>query len=189
MGFSCKFSEFDLGTKFDYYGIRFLPSAFTFRFKIDAKLISNQDLPLKQTLPELASRLSCIVTPGVDQSSVVCFLNDMFIDHVDRATSDIDTRLYGALAIFRRHGHIDVDQELNTGLIPKQFRKVFNYYIGTTPKAFSNVVGFQYILNAKPSNRSLKENKIYYDVGFFDQAHFIKSFKVFYGVTPTQAFS
>ena len=127
--------------------------------------------------------------PGLDHSSVVSFLYDMLIDHVDHATHDIDIRFYEALlAIFRRYGHIDVDQELNTGLSPRQLRRVFNYYIGTTPKAFSNVVRFQYILNAKPLNRSLKDNKIYYDVGFFDQAHFIKSFKAFYGVTPAQAF-
>jgi AraC-like DNA-binding protein len=39
-----------------------------------------------------------------------------------------------------------------------------------------------------PSKKSLKENKLYFDVGFFDQAHFIKNFKTFYGVTPSEAF-
>ncbi|MEL6606454.1 MAG: AraC family transcriptional regulator, partial [Cyanobacteria bacterium J06614_10] len=58
----------------------------------------------------------------------------------------------------------------------------------TLVKSFCQVVRFQYILNAKPSTQSLRENKIFFDVGFFDQAHFIKTFVKFYGVTPSKAF-
>ena len=81
-----------------------------------------------------------------------------------------------------------MERELDTGLSARQLRRIFNYYIGTTAKTFSNVVRFQYILNADPSQRRLKNDKLYFDVGFFDQAHFIKNFKTFYGVTPSQAF-
>ncbi len=80
------------------------------------------------------------------------------------------------------------ENDLTTGLSPRQLRRIFNFYIGTTAKSFSNVVRFQYILRAKPSAQSLKDNKLYFDVGFFDQAHFIKSFKTYYGVTPSEAF-
>jgi len=83
---------------------------------------------------------------------------------------------------------VDIEKELDTGLSPRQLRRIFNFYIGTSAKSFSNVVRFQYILSANPSKQSLKENKPYYDVGFFDQAHFIKHFKTFYGVTPSEAF-
>ena len=111
MGFCRKYTEFDIGTEFDYFGIRFLPSTFTLLFEIDAKRISNQDLPLEQILPQLASSLSSMENPGLDHSSIVSFLNDMLIDHVDQANPDIDARFYVALiSIFRRHGHIDVEQ-------------------------------------------------------------------------------
>ena len=74
------------------------------------------------------------------------------------------------------------------GISPRQLRRIFNFYIGTTAKTFSNVVRFQHILNTSPSKQSLKDSKPYFDVGFFDQAHFIKTFKTFYGVTPSEAF-
>ncbi|MEY8863036.1 helix-turn-helix domain-containing protein [Tenacibaculum singaporense] len=76
---------------------------------------------------------------------------------------------------------------MNTGLSTRQLQRVFNYYIGTTPKAFSNVVRFQQVLSEVTSAQSLKNNKLYLDLGFFDQAHFIKHFKTFYGVTPSKA--
>nr|WP_246164250.1 helix-turn-helix domain-containing protein [Xanthovirga aplysinae] len=102
---------------------------------------------------------------------------------------DFDSRFLNSLnLIFKSKGFLDTEKDLKTGLSPRQLRRIFNYYIGTTPKAFSNVVRFQHILNAKPSKQSLKKNKLYFDVGFFDQAHFIKNFKNFYGVTPSEAF-
>ena len=98
------------------------------------------------------------------------------------------TVLWSLHLIFRKNGYLNTEKELQTGLSPRQLRRVFNFYIGTTAKSFSNVVRFQYILNAKPSKQSLKENKLYFDVGFHDQAHFIKNFKTFYGITPSEAF-
>ena len=92
------------------------------------------------------------------------------------------------ILIFQKKGFLDTEKDLDTGLSPRQLRRIFDYYIGTTAKSFSNVIRFQYILNAKPSQQSLKNNKLYFDVGFFDQAHFIKNFKTFYGVTPSEAF-
>ena len=42
MGFCRKFVHFPIGKEFDYIGIRFLPSAFTHLFGVNAKTLSNQ---------------------------------------------------------------------------------------------------------------------------------------------------
>ena len=116
-------------------------------------------------------------------------LNEKLIDITEKQNFKYDHRFLNALnLIFQKNGFLDTEKELNTGLSPRQLHRIFNFYIGTTAKTFSNVVRFQHILSAKPSKQSLKENKLYFDVGFFDQAHFIKNFKTFYGVTPSEAF-
>ncbi|MEL6924825.1 MAG: helix-turn-helix domain-containing protein, partial [Bacteroidota bacterium] len=78
-------------------------------------------------------------------------------------------------------------QELNTGISPRQLRRLFKFYIGDTPKTFCKVVRFQHILKAKHSRQSLRHNKLFYDLGYYDQAHFIKDFKHLYGLTPGDA--
>lgn len=189
MGFCRKHAEFPIGKKFDYIGIRFLPSAFPLLFGINAKKFSNQSQELKQVLPIFSQWIGTEISPLQSFEEVVNILNRKIRALIQNQRFDFDARFFSSLnLIFKNKGFLDTEKDLATGLSPRQLRRIFNFYIGTTPKAFSNVVRFQHILNAKPSQQSLKKNKLYFDVGFYDQAHFIKHFKTFYGVTPTEAF-
>ena len=189
MGFCRKYTEFPIGKSFNYIGIRFLPSAFPHLFGVHAKTLSNQSQELANILPDLSNWITTQIKSSESFNRIIKILNDKLIDITEKRNFYYDQRFHNALnIILRKKGFLDTEKELKTGLSPRQLRRIFNFYIGTTAKTFSNVVRFQYILNAKPSKQSLKENKLYFDVGFFDQAHFIKNFKTFYGVTPTEAF-
>tara|TARA_B100000965_G_C19551312_1_gene740161 strand:- start:618 stop:1430 length:813 start_codon:yes stop_codon:yes gene_type:complete len=189
MGFCKKFVQFPIGKEFDYIGIRFLPSAFPSLFGINAKSLSNQSQELKSILPHLAKWLCIEIKPTDSFETISCKLNEKFTRFLEKQTIIYDQRFLNSLQlILKKKGNLDTEKDLMTGLSPRQLRRIFNFYIGTTAKSFSNVVRFQYILNSTPNKQSLKDNKLYFDVGFFDQAHFIKSFKTFYGVTPTEAF-
>lgn len=189
MGFCRKFVQFPIGKEFDYIGIRFLPSAFTHLFGVDAKTLSNQSQELTNVLPVFSKWINSKIKPADSFENITEILNEKISAFSKNQSINYDNRFLDSLnLIFKRNGFLDTEKELNTGLSPRQLRRIFNFYIGTTAKSFSNVVRFQHILNAKPSKQSLKENKIYFDVGFFDQAHFIKNFKKFYGVTPSEAF-
>lgn len=189
MGFCRKYTEFPLGKEFDYIGVRFLPSAFPLLFGINAKELSNQDRELKQVLPDLSEWISQNIDQKLPFARIVKTLNDKLTKVIEGRRFNYDLRFFRALnLIFIKKGFLETESDLKTGLSPRQLRRIFNYYIGTTPKAFSKVVRFQHILNANPTYQSLKEDKIFYDAGFYDQAHFIKDFKNFYGLTPTEAF-
>ncbi|XLS29622.1 DUF6597 domain-containing transcriptional factor [Flavobacteriaceae bacterium M23B6Z8] len=189
MGFCRKFVQFPIGKEFDYIGIRFLPSAFTHLFAVDAKTLSNQSLELIKILPNFSQWINSNIKPANSFEDITKVLNEKLIRFSRNQIIHYDHRFLDSLnLIFKRNGFLDTEKDLNTGLSPRQLRRIFNFHIGTTAKSFSNVVRFQYILNATHSMQSLKKNKLYFDVGFFDQAHFIKNFKTFYGVTPSEAF-
>mgnify|MGYP000672245288 CR=1 FL=1 len=189
MGFSQKFVQFPIGKEFDYIGIRFLPSAFPSLFGVNAKKLSNHSQELNKILPYLSEWINSEIKPVDSFENITKILNEKIIEFSKTQDVNYDHRFLEALnLIFQKSGYLDTEKDLNTGLSPRQLRRIFNFYIGTTAKSFSNVVRFQHILNARPSKQSLKENKLYFDVGFFDQAHFIKNFKTFYGVTPSEAF-
>ncbi len=189
MGFCRKFVQFPIGKEFDYIGIRFLPSVFPHLFGVDAKTLSNQSQELHKILPHFSEWINSEIKPADSFENITKILNEKIDGFSKKQNIHYDHRFLDSLnLIFKKKGYLDTEKDLNTGLSPRQLRRIFNFYIGTTAKSFSNVVRFQHILSAKPSTQSLKENKLYFDVGFFDQAHFIKNFKTFYGITPSEAF-
>ena len=189
MGFCRKYTEFPIGKSFDYIGIRFLPAAFPLIFGVDAKTLSNQSQELLSVLPTFSQWITSKIKPSDNFTTIVGLFNQKLTSSIEEQNFQYDQRFLKALiCVFEKKGYLETETELDTGLSSRQMRRIFNFYIGTTAKAFSNVVRFQQILHANPSKQDLKENKLYFDVGFFDQAHFIKHFKTFYGVTPSEAF-
>ncbi len=189
MGFSKNYTAFSIGTDFDYVGIRFLPAAFPTLFSIAATNLNSDSQFLYEVLPDFAKWLQASISTQSSLSYICTQMNGKLREILHSKELDVDIRFLGALhLIFQNKGYLQTENDLDTGLSPRQLRRIFNYYIGTTPKAFSNVVRFQYILNAIPLGQLSKDSRVYLEVGFFDQAHFIKDFKRFYGVTPTQAF-
>jgi len=188
MGFCKKYTEFPIGNTFNYVGVRFLPTMFPQLFRTDAASLSNRAQELEAVIPDMAKFIASRMHPQLTNSEIKQLLDAYFIEKLGKMTFDHDPRLYGALSlILENFGIINVETQLDTGVSSRQLRRLFTYYIGDTPKTFSNVVRFQNILRAKPSQQSLRENKLFYD-GYYDQAHFIKEFRNFYGVTPGKAF-
>lgn len=189
MGFCKKFTEFGLENSFNYIGIRFLPAMFPQLFRINASELSNRFELLSSVLPETAAFIKNNFHPGQTLDQIRDIIDSYFYKLLQHVKFDSDQRLYEAIEIIlNKSGMLDVERDLNTGISPRQLRRLFEYYIGDTAKTFSNVVRFQNILKAKPSVQSLRENKLFFDMGYYDQAHFIKEFKNYYGETPGKAF-
>ena len=189
MGFCRKYTEFLLDNSFHYIGVRFLPTAFPQLFEINAKKISNRFANLTQVVPGAAVFIADHFQgqPGPDK--IKKLFDNYFLKLLSRITINNDGRLYDAInIILQNRGLVDVEKELHTGISPRQLRRLFEYYVGDTAKTFAKVVRYQNILKAKPSAQSLRQNKLFFDAGYYDQAHFIKEFKNFYGVTPGKAF-
>lgn len=189
MGFCKKFTEFPLENNFNYFGIRFLPTIFPQLFNVNAILLSNRFEHLQSVVPDLSTFISSHIHSELSTENIVNQLDNYFLRLTQNTAFNNDSRLYEAIdVILKKYGVVDIETDLNTGISQRQLRRLFEYYIGDTPKTFSKVVRFQNILRAKPSTQSLRQNKLFFDVGYYDQAHFIKEFKNFYGVTPTKAF-
>lgn len=189
MGFCKKYTEFQLGRNFDYVGVRFLPSMFPQLFGVNASTLSNRDELLRLILPETADYIESTFDEELPAGEVKKRFDDYFIRYLANKNLGYDLRFYRALSvILNKRGLVDLETDLDTGISERQLRRLFEFYIGTSPKTFSQVVRFQRVLQAKPSSRGMKQDKLFFEAGYYDQAHFIKEFKTFYGITPGQAF-
>lgn len=189
MGFCKKFTEFHLDNSFHYIGVRFLPTMFPQLFKINASDISNRFEQLHNVVPDVSVFIADNFHSHLTIEQIRATFDSYFIHLVENTSFDNDSRLYNAIEkILQEFGVVNIALDLDTGISQRQLRRLFAYYIGDTAKTFAKVVRFQNILRAKPSSQSLRQNKLFFDVGYYDQAHFIKEFKNFYGVTPSKAF-
>lgn len=189
MGFCKKYTEFSLDNSFHYVGIRFLPTTFPSLFNLNAKELSNRFERLEIVLNETSQYITDNFSASDNFEKIKFKLDTYFINIIAKVNASFDSRFQNALnVILKNFGVVNVQTDLDVGLSQRQLRRYFEFYIGDTAKTFSQVVRFQNILNAKPSTQSLRHNKIFFDLGYYDQAHFIKEFKNFYGVTPSKAF-
>jgi AraC-like DNA-binding protein len=189
MGFCKKYTEFPLDNSFHYIGVRFLPTMFPQIFNINASELSNRFENLKIVLPKTASFITDNFEPKQNITEIKALFDNYFLEQLTKIKFNNDNRLYESInIILENFGVLNIETDLNIGISPRQLRRLFQFYIGDTAKTFSKVVRFQNILRAKPSTQSLRENKLFFDAGYYDQAHFVKDFKNFYGVTPSKAF-
>lgn len=189
MGFCKKFTEFPLDNSFHYIGVRFLPTMFPQLFRINASELSNRFELLGNVVPKVSAFIADKFHKQLTARQMQEIFDLYFINLISNTTFDNDSRLYNAIEkILQEFGVLNIEQELNTGISQRQLRRLFEFYIGDTAKTFAKVVRFQNILRARPSSQSLRQNKLFFEGGYYDQAHFIKEFKNFYGVTPGKAF-
>jgi AraC-like DNA-binding protein len=66
------------------------------------------------------------------------------------------------------------------------FEKRFRRLTGTSPKQFSSIVRLRHVIDSHTPAKNLTETAL--SAGYFDQAHFIKDFKLFTGLTPLDFF-
>lgn len=70
-------------------------------------------------------------------------------------------------------------------LSPTQFIHVFKEHVGLTPKVYSRVNRFQFVLNKIASQSQVNWADIALSSGYYDQSHLINEFRAFAGITPS----
>lgn len=81
------------------------------------------------------------------------------------------------------------DLQVTSGLSSRQLERLFQEYIGVTPKKAADLVRFQNVWQDlyQPSTHIKDIQDIIIEYGFSHQSHFINSFKKYAGRTPLEA--
>lgn len=72
----------------------------------------------------------------------------------------------------------------DVGLSRRRLIEIFTEQIGMAPKVFCRVLRFQRAINRIQRRPTISWTDIAVDCGYYDQAHFIKNFREFCGMTP-----
>lgn len=188
MGVANSFEIFPMGNAFHYVGIRFLPGAFPLLFGISSAEFTDRVTPLRLVLPALAGLIETAISETRDLACTGMLFDEFMLKLPPPHERLRDDRLYEALTLMiKSGGSLRVEQDLHTGLSERQLRRLFEFYVGDSPKKFMRIVRFQHALGLTGNRRQLRVEKNFIDAGYYDQAHFIKDFRQYYGLTPSSA--
>lgn len=78
------------------------------------------------------------------------------------------------------------DLEDYTGYTSRYIDRIFQQYIGMSPKMFARIVRFQNAINHLDHDNQISFSELAADHGYYDQPQFIRDFKTFAGTTPKE---
>src|SRR5699024_1679043 len=172
----------------DILGVSIFPYSIPYLFGIPAREINNLSIPIKEILGESSEIISESISNATTDKSQINILSKYFTT-VLAGVSLSDRRIIQAVhEIKRKNGNVDIKTLSNKiCLSERQFERQFAVNVGFTPKLYSRIVRFESALNSLAYIDSFTE--VAYMNGYYDQAHFIREFKAFSALSPTEYFS
>lgn len=174
VGFSNEYSEIPISYSFHCMGVRFLPTAFTSLYGIPASLMTNSMEFTQDVLPDLYQRVRLDICTQQPLGVRIRLLDSYFLDCLNNHSQYNDSRmtqaLYQLLVGINEPCRLYMEPSL---VSDRQMRRLFQYYLGDSPKSFSRILRFQHALRTGDSS------------AYYDQSHFIRDFHRFAGDIPS----
>lgn len=168
-------------------GVRFRPGAAGMFFPVPARELHNLDIGLSEMLPAEADQLLNEVRSAADQDAEFRVV-ERYLMRKLRDASPVHPAVGYAVAQLSRRGSVrSVRQiQLDSGLSHTRFIHLFREHVGFTPKLFCRVRRFRFLLDRIENGLPIHWAELAADCGYFDQAHLIRDFRAFAGITPAE---
>lgn len=168
-------------------GILFRPGVARMFFPVAAHELHNTDIALSELHPGEADRLLNDVCSRTDEHFQFLVLERYLTRKLTNA-APIHPAVRFAVEQLSREGAVGSIRriQLDTGLSHTRFIQLFRENVGLTPKLFCRVRRFQTLLDRIGKGRPVNWAELAVDCGYFDQAHLIRDFRAFAGITPLE---
>jgi AraC-like DNA-binding protein len=173
-------------------GIRFYPWAIRRFVNCAANEITDKQVNLEDLFGSRIKLLYEQVANVADTRAAICIVEIFLLAELNRMGGDDTLVEHVSKRILLSDGLINMP-ELISGYTVSQrsLQQKFNQGIGVSPMSLKRIVKFQRALRTLNCQKDIAGNKtsltdISYQVGYYDQSHFIHEFRHFAGISPKQ---
>ncbi len=167
------------------FNILFQPTGLNRLVGINMQSLVNQDPAASDVLGKSAVVLDDAVRMAPDFQLRVAAVERWVGMMLDKRGPDGTIGLASRRMIaLRGHARIEV-LVAKSGLSTSQFQRRFATQVGMTPKLFARTIRFDRALVARRDAPSRPWTDIVHELGYFDQAHFIRECHAFAGLPPS----
>ncbi len=172
------------------FAVRFQPDGFTAFATMPVAQMENRAVPLHELFGEEGVSLENAIMQAASVEDRISIVETFLIQKLITPESVREWIKSSVEMIMRLNGQMSVE-ELSDSLQVhrRQMERKFMSVIGLSPKQLAKIIRLQSALRilSAQSNESLTD--IAYEGNYYDQAHFIKDFKEFTGVSPKQFYA
>jgi AraC-like DNA-binding protein len=178
--------------KLNICGIRFKPFAFANIINTPVFQLNDSFIPLSSIFPinKLTSSLIQKIIETNQIENKTRLLDELMCDLFKQSSLSIDEQLRAQLNyILDRKGVVkikDIFEEFNVSKVT--LHKNFINKVGLTPKKVSQIWRMNHLLQMKEEFPEENLTSLCLNAGFYDQAHFIKDFRLLFGLSPRKYF-
>lgn len=178
----------ELNDYVNYFGIRLLPGNNFMFFDRPANFFLNKIDFLNKFMEDFKSYIPC-KTINIDNIENNIDMIEFYIEKYMLNKNNIDNDPIVDMTLkylYENKGQVTINEltEISSITSKTLFRK-YNNWVGISPKLFSRIVRFQNVLSTISKSEKIDWLDIALKNGYYDQAHFIKEFKEFYGQSPS----
>ncbi|MFY7665154.1 DUF6597 domain-containing transcriptional factor [Flavobacterium sp.] len=169
--------------------VQFKPNGFLPFTSIPIKEMENRAIPLDILFGQEGIKLSNQILNANSTSERIQIIEAFLfkqladrqcIDHIVKSTVE---------TILNTNGQFSVNEfSKNNSINRRQLARKFSSTIGLSPKQLAKTIRIQTILKVLLNEEVTSLTDLAYESEYFDQAHFIKEFKEFTGLTPKEFF-
>lgn len=171
---------------FGVFGVYLYPHAIKALFGIQAAELKDQMADLKSILGGDAGELEEKMMLAKDHAARLQIIRHFLEQKVRDLQQPVHPLITSIQQINTTNGMITLEElASHFSLSTRQFERNFLNFSGLNPKLFARIVRFQSALK-KLNHPGKSMTKIAYETDYFDQAHFIRDFKLFTGMKPKE---
>ncbi|WP_026629006.1 AraC family transcriptional regulator [Dyadobacter alkalitolerans] len=168
------------------FAVRFYPYGFANLISTPIVQLANKETPISALFgPSIADDLSGKINHAIHTEQRIKVIEDFLLERMtNRATINKTVKLT-VEALLTAKGSQSITSIVKNDLTKKRkLERAFSRQIGLSPKQLSKVIRLQAVLKMLLSQQTEGLTQVAYESEYHDQAHFIKDFKEFTGISP-----
>lgn len=167
--------------------VQFKPNGFSAFSSLPIKEMENTAIPLDLVFGAKGTKVAHLILEACSTNERIQIIEAFLVAemlNVKNISSVVESTIQ---TIFNANGQFAVDDfakknKVNRRLLTRKFTAT----IGLSPKQLAKTIRIQATLKALLNEDIKSLTNLAYENGYFDQAHFIKDFKEFTGLTPKE---
>lgn len=169
------------------FSVRFYPAGFIPFSNISIQGMMNRAVSLDEIFGRAGNEIETQILKVASTEERIKII-EIFLKNILSGSGAYDRIVKSIVdTIFLTNGSVPIQNLVErTGINRRQLERKFQQSIGLSPKQLSKTIRLQNVLTTLLENKWSNYASIAYDGEYYDQAHFIKDFKEFTGMTPRE---